>query len=432
MYRWPGSVAHGCGVWASRCLPTGRTAITPSGCAGWILGISTLGPRERARDGPISGTHVCTITTTVLGESERISHMCTYKHILVTGGAGFVGSNLAIWLKHRYSDSEVLAVDNLKRRGSETTLPRLRESGVVFMHGDIRSPEDLRLDAHHLDLIVECSAEPSVLAGFGESPDYLLNTNLIGTINCLELARRTGAAVIFLSTSRVYPMALLNALVLTEAPTRFELAETQTVPGASAQGISEQFPLEGARSLYGTTKLCSELLIHEYAAMYGLRAIINRCGVLTGPWQMGKVDQGVFTLWVAMHVFKRELNYIGYGGQGKQVRDLLHIDDLEELLALELDQLEVLQGQTFNVGGGRESSLSLLETTILCQRITGNEVPVHSELAVRPADMALYITDNTRVTAATGWRPRRMPEDTLRSIYEWIMAEMPNVRHIWV
>ncbi len=357
--------------------------------------------------------------------------MRQYHNILVTGGAGFVGSNLALWLKRRFPDASVIAMDNLKRRGSELTLPRLRQGGVEFQHGDVRNAEDLRLDQRRIDLIMECSAEPSVLAGYGEAPDYLLNTNLIGTINCMDLARRTGADVIFLSTSRVYPIATLGALKLHEEPTRFALDAEQNIPGASERGISERFPLEGARSMYGATKLCSELLIQEYSAMYGVRAIINRCGVLTGPWQMGKVDQGVFTLWVAMHYFERELSYIGWGGGGKQVRDLLHIDDLADLLALQLARFDELHGQTYNVGGGVESSLSLLETTLLCQQITGKTIPVHAVDSNRPADLALYITDSSRISAATGWRPKRTPEQTLRSIYNWIVAEEATVRHIW-
>ncbi|HEX5569791.1 MAG TPA: NAD-dependent epimerase/dehydratase family protein [Ktedonobacterales bacterium] len=354
-----------------------------------------------------------------------------YRNILVTGGAGFVGSNLALWLKRQYSGANVIAIDNLKRRGSEANLPRLRAGGVEFLHGDVRNAEDLSLDDRHIDLILECSAEPSVLAGFGESPGYLLNTNLIGAIHCMELARRTRADVIFFSTSRVYPIATLNALRLREDATRFRLDTWQDVVGASESGISERFPLEGARSMYGATKLCSELLIREYCEMYGVRAIINRCGVLTGPWQMGKVDQGVFTLWVAMHYFERKLEYIGWGGQGKQVRDLLHVDDLADLLAIQLERFDELHGQTYNVGGGVESSLSLLETTRLCQQITGKTIPVVAVDANRPADLALYITDSSRISELTGWRPQRTPEQTLRSIYEWIVAEEPAVRHIW-
>ena len=114
--------------------------------------------------------------------------MPTHRNILITGGAGFVGSNLAVWLKAHNPETSVTAADSLRRRGSEVNLPRLRERGIEFLHCDIRNAEDLRLDERKFDLILECSAEPSVLAGFGEAPDYLVNTNLVGTINCLELA----------------------------------------------------------------------------------------------------------------------------------------------------------------------------------------------------------------------------------------------------
>src|SRR5260370_40157022 len=123
----------------------------------------------------------------------------------------------------------------------------------------------------------------------------------MGTINCLALARRAQADLIFLSTSRVYPHSLFSRIATVEESTRFSLAPEQSLPGVSRQGISERFSLEGTRSLYGATKLCSELLIREYAEMYGLRFIINRCGVLTGPWQMGKADQGSLALWMAHH-----------------------------------------------------------------------------------------------------------------------------------
>jgi CDP-paratose 2-epimerase len=357
--------------------------------------------------------------------------MIPHRNILVTGGAGFVGSNLALWIKKHYLEAQVTALDNLKRRGSEANLSRLRAGGVQFVHGDIRNSEDLRFSDRAVDLILECSAETSVLAGYGDAPDYVVNTNLVGTINCLELARRLKADLIFLSTSRVYPIANLNRIATAEDATRFVITPEQTLPGVSARGIAEQFPLEGARSLYGATKLCSELLIQEYGAMYGLRFVVNRCGVLTGPWQMGKVDQGVFALWVATHYFRHELSYIGWGGQGKQVRDLLHVDDLAELLDLQLSNFERLNGQTFNVGGGVASSLSLQETTQLCREITGNTIPVHQKNDNRPADVKLYITDNQRVTAATGWSPRRGPRETLASIYDWIRAEEATVRHIW-
>jgi len=125
-----------------------------------------------------------------------------YSNILITGGAGFVGSNLAVAFQQRYPQSDITCLDNLKRRGSELNLPRLQAAGIRFVHGDIRNREDLDLN-QNVDLLIECSAEPSVLAGFDNSPDYLINTNLVGTVNCLEVARRQKADMIFLSTGRL-------------------------------------------------------------------------------------------------------------------------------------------------------------------------------------------------------------------------------------
>ncbi|MCS6972737.1 MAG: NAD-dependent epimerase/dehydratase family protein, partial [Leptospiraceae bacterium] len=193
-----------------------------------------------------------------------------YRHILVTGGAGFVGSHLALLFKQHYPGTKVTALDNLKRRGSELNLPRLKAGGVDFLHGDIRSRDDI-FAVGKADLVLECSAEPSVLAGLDGSPDYLLQTNLVGTINCLEFARRYGADFIFLSTSRVYPIGIINSLNYHETETRFELSDEQTVPGVSRDGFSEELPLTGSRSLYGATKLASELFVEEYRVAFGLR-----------------------------------------------------------------------------------------------------------------------------------------------------------------
>jgi CDP-paratose 2-epimerase len=352
------------------------------------------------------------------------------RRVLITGGAGFVGSCLGLGLAERYSDWKIIALDNLKRRGSELNLPRLKQAGIEFIHGDVRNIEDLDPIALKPDLILECSAEPSVLAGYN-SPGYVLQTNLVGTINCLELARQTQADFIFLSTSRVYPIAHLGTLKYKETETRFQLLDEQSLPGVSSQGISEEFPLDGARSLYGATKLASELLIAEYADAYGMRTLINRCGVLTGPWQMGKVDQGVFALWMAFHYFQKSLKYIGYGGTGKQVRDFLHIADLLDLIDIQIQRFEELKGKTFNVGGGVENTLSLYETTQLCQKITGYEIPITPVVETRTGDVPIYITDSRKITETTGWKPKRNAENTLTEIYEWIHKYKDVVNNVF-
>jgi CDP-paratose 2-epimerase len=269
------------------------------------------------------------------------------------------------------------------------------------------------------DVIIDCSAEPSVLAGVA-SPQYVVQTNLLGTVNILELARQTGARLLFLSTSRVYSIPAIKRLSLIEQATRFCLAPEQPEWGVSDAGINEGFSIQGVRSLYGATKLASEMLIEEYREAFKLKTIINRCGVLTGPWQMGKVDQGVFVLWMAAHYFHRKLEYIGFGGTGKQVRDLLHVSDLLRLVKYELDNFDSLDGEVFNVGGGSAHSLSLLETTELCQEISGRTTEITRTLQERPADIAIFVTDNTKVTNRTGWTPQQTPRHCLQDIHLWI------------
>jgi CDP-paratose 2-epimerase len=329
--------------------------------------------------------------------------------VLITGGSGFVGANLCVGLAARHPAWAITAFDNLKRRGSELNLPRLRASGVRFVHGDVRAPEDL-LDLPRHDALVECSAEPSTLAGVHGSPDYLVRSNLFGAYHCLELARRDDAQVVFISTSRVYPYGALNELPYRETATRFEL---------DGPGVSESFPLAGPRTLYGASKLAAEHLVTEYAAVYGLPTVIDRCGVIAGPWQMGKVDQGVFTYWVLAHQSRRPLRYIGYGGAGKQVRDLLHVEDLVELVDRQLRAPDHWAGRTVNVGGGREVSLSLRETTEACRELTGRTVPVGVEEPERPGDVRVYLTDTARLRALSDWRPQRRAHDTLADIAAW-------------
>jgi CDP-paratose 2-epimerase len=352
------------------------------------------------------------------------------QRILVTGGAGFVGSNLALAFKRDRPSASVLAFDNLKRRGSELALDRLRVGGVEFLHGDVRSPTDLA-STGAADLLIEASAEPSVHAGYDGDPNYLIHTNLLGSANCLEHARQNGAALVFLSTSRVYPIASLRALPLDRIATRFALRTDAQIPGASAAGISEEFALAGNRSLYGATKLSAELLIEEYRAMYGLRALINRCGVISGPWQMGKIDQGFIALWMARHLFGGPLSYMGFGGDGLQVRDVLHVDDLYDLLVLQLADLERNSAQGFyNVGGGMENSVSLCELTAFCQEISGKRLEIGRVAETRYADVPYYVSDCFAVTGATGWKPQRKLRTILEDVWRWLVDNRDQIKSV--
>jgi CDP-paratose 2-epimerase len=338
--------------------------------------------------------------------------------ILITGGAGFVGSNLALSFA-KTPGTAVIAFDNLHRRGSELALPRLREGGVSFVHGDIRSPEDFdSLPA--ADLMIECSAESSAHAGYDGGARQLVNSNLTGTFNCLEYARRYGTAIVFLSTSRVYSIPALRALPLRPAGHRLVLPAGETGPGWSERGIAEDFPTAAPRSLYGTTKLASELLIEEYNAAFGLRTIVNRCGVITGPWQMGKVDQGFFVLWAACHLYGRPLRYTGFGGKGHQVRDVLHVADLFDLISLQIASFDRHSGHSYNVGGGFATSVSLAELSELCRARTESRLTLGEDPTTRPADIPYYVTDHAAVTRATGWTPKRLAEMILDEVLDWL------------
>jgi len=339
--------------------------------------------------------------------------------ILITGGCGFVGSNLAIYFKIRYPGYQIVCFDNLNRRGAELNLQRILAAGIEFLHGDIRIKDDLKRIGH-ADLIIEAAAEPSVLAGAGADLSYLIDTNLNGTINALLLAKDWGAGFVFLSTSRVYPYNQLKNIQYTSSETRFEIVPEQSLQGISTAGIAENFPLEGVRSLYGATKLSSEYLIAEFCQNFGIEAVINRCGVLTGPYQMGKIDQGVVVLWMARHYWKKDLSYIGFGGEGLQVRDMLHVKDLFELVDFQIKHLHLYKGEIFNVGGGAEISVSLKELTQLCEEITSNKIGIKKVIENRPADIPVYITDNHKITNTTGWVPSTSANQIVTEIFNWI------------
>jgi CDP-paratose 2-epimerase len=346
--------------------------------------------------------------------------------ILITGGAGFIGSNLAFHLC-RARDSAVVCMDNLYRRGSELNVPRLQRAGVQFHRGDVADTDGF--PDGPFDLIVECSAEPSVLAGENDSPAYVFQTNLVGAYQCLEKARLWGSKFLFLSTSRVYPIAALEAHPWREEKTRF-VWEDDGTDGITSRGITEQLGLNGARSLYGFTKLAAEQMIQEYRAAYAMKAAVNRCSVVAGPWQFGKVDQGVASLWVIAHHFGQPLSYIGYGGAGKQVRDLLHVDDLCELMCDQIDNFDQWDGWLGNVSGGLNNSVSLCELTGLCREITGKTIPISSVNTNRHNDVRILVADSSRLFERTTWRPKRDLHRIIQDISDWVGSHRDALEHL--
>lgn len=339
--------------------------------------------------------------------------------LLVTGICGFVGSQLSEALLQRLPGLEITGIDNLSRRGSELNLAHLKRLGCRVVHGDIRLPEDLA-ELPRVDWVLDCAAIPTVLAGITGGTAQLIGNNLTGTLHLLEKCRREGAGLVILSSSRVYSIRALCALPLLRTPGRFEVDPTAALPaGFSVVGVSESFSTEAPVSLYGATKLASELMAVEYGSAFGFPVRINRCGVIAGPGQLGRIDQGVFSYWVYQWIQGKPLRYIGFGGDGSQVRDFISPSDLVGLIALQLEDPTRAAPPILNVGGGKDRSLSLRELSAFCERALPGHREVGSTPETRPFDIPYYVTDAGAVARHWNWRPQEPAETTLEAIVRW-------------
>lgn len=342
--------------------------------------------------------------------------------ILITGGCGFVGSNLALQLSLFH---EVICFDNLRRFGSEDNVKVLLDYNIKFFHGDVRCKEDFE-QLPEIDILIDAAAEPSVLSGINSKPDSVININLNGTLNCIKFALKHKAKFIFLSTSRVYSIDALCKLKHTNNTTRFGFLN-------DSYSIDEDFSTNGYKSFYGASKLASEMFIEEYCQFYNLDYIINRCGVIAGPGQFGKIDQGFVSSWIINHYFKKELSFIGFNGSGKQTRDILHIDDLIEAIFIEINNFIFIKNNTYNIGGGKFSSTSLLELTTLCEEITGNKIVINKILENRKADIPIYITNFSKFKnkqMITPWFPKKKMVDIVTDIFEWVKQNENKIKYL--
>jgi CDP-paratose 2-epimerase len=326
--------------------------------------------------------------------------------ILITGICGFVGFRIARhWLEAEPS-VEIIGMDNFIRPGSETHRSALRKLGIKCYHGDIRCRSDFdSLPA--VDWVIDCAANPSVLAGIdGQSSSrQLMEHNLSGSLELLEYCRRCKAGFILLSTSRVYGVKGLSELPMRVEGSRFVPdAPALQFPGMSERGINEQFSTEPPLSLYGVSKRAAELLALEYGATFDFPVWINRCGVMAGPGQFGKADQGIVSFWIHAFRSRKPLKYIGFGGNGYQVRDFFDPKDLVPLLQKQSAHRGQDIPRTLNFGGGNAISLSLAELTLWCQERFGPHEVQHST-EVRPFDIPWVIMDDSRARHHWGWSP---------------------------
>jgi CDP-paratose 2-epimerase len=354
-------------------------------------------------------------------------------HILITGGAGFVGSELAVRLSEK--NQRVVVMDNLVRRGSESNLERLARHGVTFVHGDVRNPEDFANLPGGIEFICDTSAQPSVVSGY-TNPVFDITNNSLGVVRVLEFARLRGCPLIFFSSNRVFVVDRLLELPRREAATRFEWdAEAwNSIPFESRQrgfdpvhGVSEEFAVDGGqRSIYGLSKLIADAACQEYAHAFDMPIVVNRFGVIAGTGQFAKLDQGWVVWWAIAHYFGLPLKYIGWNG--KQVRDILFLEDVCALVELQMSQMERFRGDIFNLGGGAANSLSLREGTALLEQKLGRGTTITTEDAVRKADLPIYFTDNRKAARVLNWQPSVSLDEGFDRILAWIRSNEKTLR----
>ena len=335
--------------------------------------------------------------------------------ILITGGCGFVGSNLALFLKKK--GFTVHTLDNLTRKGSRYNSNLLKKQKIKNYKINISNIKKIK-SLPKYDLILDCCAEAAVEISKNDF-DKVINTNLIGTINILKKSKNDKSKIIFISSSRIYPLEEMNKIIKNKnLKSKIKISKM----------FSEKDKIIGPKTIYGLTKLCSEMLIEEFSYAYQLKYLINRCGVISGPLQFGKQDQGFVSLWIWRHLNKKKLSYIGYGGYGNQIRDVLHIDDLSELILLQIKNINKINNKLFTVGGSKTSYTSLSQLTKLCQKITGNKIKMGKVSKTSSYDIPYYLSDNTHVSNTYRWKPKRNINQVVMDTFLWLKKNKPIIK----
>ncbi|MCD0463016.1 NAD-dependent epimerase/dehydratase family protein [Roseiconus lacunae] len=338
--------------------------------------------------------------------------------VFITGICGFVGSELAVAFRERFPESvlRVRGIDNLSRKGCWRNRERLAQRGIDVSHGDIRLQSDVETIGK-VDWVIDAAANPSVVAGLEHRSGsrQLLESNLSGTVNLLEHCKSQRAGFIHLSTSRVYSIPPLARLAVNVCDGAFEPIATNCPLGVTDMGISERFSVAAPISLYGATKLASEQLALEYGYTFDFPVWINRCGVMAGAGQFGKSDQGIFAFWLHSWKEKTPLRYIGFDGQGHQVRDCLHPHDLAELLIRQLKANDGDQPRIVNVSGGPDSAISLQNLSRWCENRWGPR-SVTSDPTPRQFDLPWVVLDAQLATEVWNWKPTKRTEQILEEI----------------
>ena len=341
-------------------------------------------------------------------------------HVLITGGAGFIGTNLAAHLLAN-SDALVTVFDNLSRPGVELNLAWLKtldgSRRLRFVRGDVRNAERIAHAARIADEIYHLAA-PSAGPDLLLEPRLDFDINVTGTINVLEAARLSGRKplVIFASTGKVY--GTLDGIPLRHSSIRAEPVD----PGF--RSISETTPID-VYCPYSCTKSVADQYVRDYARHHGLPTVAFRLGCISGPGQFGNQGQG----WVAHFVYSALAGRpVTIYGDGVQVRDVLHVTDLVNAVKAARAYVGVAAGKAFNIGGGVQRSISVNEMVRLIEQVCHKELQCNYS-AARPGDQPYYVSDNSRFSNLTGWMPRRSLEQTVRDISAFWHANRMYVMH---
>jgi len=339
--------------------------------------------------------------------------------VLVTGGAGFIGSHTAeFYAKRGY---EVIVFDNLSRaqllgkdnRNAGYNWNYLkRYDNIRLVKGDVTNFEQIREASRDVDVIIHAAAQTAVTTSLADpKTDFI--TNAFGTFNVLEVARKfcNDPAIIFCSTNKVYG-SNVNKIKFLEKETRYVFEDK------FQNGIPETFPIDLCEHTpYGCSKLVGDLYTQDYGKIYGLKTAVFRMSCIYGPRQFGVEDQG----WIAWFTIATITGKpITIYGNGKQVRDVLFIDDLIQAFDAFLQRRNELSGQVFNIGGGPENTLSLLELLNLLEQLTGKRSKINFG-NWRPSDQKVYISDITKAKEKLAWSPKIDPKEGVKRLVKWIL-----------
>lgn len=337
--------------------------------------------------------------------------------LLITGGCGFLGSNLAETALER--GDKLILFDNLYRSGSLQNLAWLQNQGTFnFVHGDIRNANDITsvIKSFRPDLIFHLAGQVAMTTSIA-NPRMDFEVNILGSYNLLEAVRLYApmATVVYSSTNKVY--GDLNQFTYKETQTRFECVER-------VNGFDENTPLE-FHSPYGCSKGAADQYMLDYARIFGLKTVVFRHSSMYGGRQFSTYDQG-WIGWFCQKAIETKNGTINkpftVSGSGKQVRDVLHAEDMKRLYFIAHDKIDQAKGQAFNIGGGMVNSLSILELFSLLESIVGVQLN-YTKISLRESDQQVFVADITKAKDILGWNPKVIPSEGISQMIQWIASE---------